>query len=357
MLIFQNNSGLLFIECVEYVLSLICVVSSINGILRLYKIRDEMYIRKRSIYIILGMNMPLILLIISLNIGLCARIHNYPIIEFVTDLLSVLCWWIFVYFFNIKSWIMYYKQKWIYFALKFKWKKMLHSGYTNNDNWFIKNNHKWGNRLYVSKIFAIFYLIGLSLGIIGSILDYFQHLHSSIASAFISIPFLISTIICIIIVWKTERSSSKENDIFHIHWESKIISIILLSFITTYLIFVYLSYDNLNRINDEKIIYLSFTPLFVIFPTILIHISTYIIRAKNRHPFASDNKNRKRRLRSFSGSRSVKPITLEQVLSNEKSVHHFMVYLSKELRKNIAHFAMFTKTDCPLNANIIVSDL
>merc|ERR1712003_366819 len=71
---------------------------------------------------------------------------------------------------------------------------------------------------------------------------------------------------------------------------------------------------------------------------ILIYISTDIIRSKNSEQNRSvivRNPSILKRIRSKSSSSNctVPPriISLDQILSNEKSLHHFMVYLSKEL--------------------------
>ena len=59
-----------------------------------------------------------------------------------------------LYFVNVKNWMIYYK---------FNHQISMIGHQNNNDNFFIKNNEKWGNLSIVLKKFGSFHLYAISI--------------------------------------------------------------------------------------------------------------------------------------------------------------------------------------------------
>ena len=74
--------------------------------------------------------------------------------------------WLILFVLLTKNWIIFYKYKWTFFTMKSKWqslinKKIIHD--KNKQNWYIKNNKKYGNLCYIYKLCASFCFIGFSI--------------------------------------------------------------------------------------------------------------------------------------------------------------------------------------------------
>ena len=73
-------------------------------------------------------------------------------------------YWLFMYMSIVKSWMIYYRERWTFYTIQQEWKHIINKKKESN-NWFIRNNNKYGSLKFILKIAAIFHLIGFMLSI------------------------------------------------------------------------------------------------------------------------------------------------------------------------------------------------
>ena len=82
-------------------------------------------------------------------------------------------WWLLLFFMTVKAWMIYFKYKWTYFTLQLKWQKVLNKNIIKKiekENWFIRNNNKYGNLKYIYKLFGTIYCIIFTISTFGVML-------------------------------------------------------------------------------------------------------------------------------------------------------------------------------------------
>lgn len=245
------------------------------------------YIQRRSKSIHYKLNISLTITIISWNLlDINFSYYNNEILGIITIFSSVISAFYIVYILFIKNWMLFYKFKWTFYTMQYQWIHIINSQLSQNkeykENWFIKNNHKYGNLKYISKLFGIIYVI---YTFITAIL-YAIASNSNIDT--ITIPRLIASIFQLItlpiigglyyyLVRKTPKNNFG-NDKYFIHSECKIHSKLLLLAVLSTVIGTILW----NIINDGKqyeIVVLSnlFTNLCLF---LMIYISTMYLYNK-----------------------------------------------------------------------------
>ena len=220
-------------------------------------------------------------------------------------------WWS-LYSLILKNWFIYYKYHFTYYTIESEWLQLINSKLSSNQNWFIKNSYKYGNISYMSRIIGIPCIILASICNLGAVLTIISLMNGSFLMLLLSlslatIPCIPPALFYVFIVCKTPSF----NDTFHIHWESKIHSKILLVWAV-----VFALTNGSVMIDKHAMIFGS--PILNALFFLLIYVSTTIIinkNVQNQHPVSKDDNG---------------DATLKKVLSNQDSIHLFMIHLSKE---------------------------
>eukprot|EP01084_Bolivina_argentea_P142893 250999_1 len=324
-------------EIIAVSLFVICAIAAINGNVKLYRISNAMFIQKRHKSIVFGLNTVLIFEMLSIVVGHWISLtgSEIPIVSLIANIFTVICYWSFFYFSIGKNWMIYYKERWTFHTLQLEWQQIINKTNNDNNNWFIKNNSKYGSLSYVYKIFGIYYVIGIILGIIGMIEVSSPNPNLLFVAPLIAMPLLVVVVFYVTIICKTTHLALID-DIFFIHWESKM-HVRVISF---GMIIVFVQYAFGILISNRKGLSAAiFNPIYVVILYVLIHISTYSIYTRNYHTDETSQQeqftNRSQSQISIS-NRSQSPIStftkikLHHILSNENSIHLYMIHLSKE---------------------------
>eukprot|EP01084_Bolivina_argentea_P156145 272111_1 len=306
-----------------FIPSLICIPIAIYHNFQLNKEKDQMYMYKRQKSIVFGLNTTTILAMCDCVILRISRLSSQNMSPMqVSIMLFLVLWFIFIFVQNVKNWMIYYKYKWTYYTLEYKWQQIINTNIAqkyNQTNWYIRNNMKYGKLSYIYKLFALFHLIAFFSCATGMFLR--TNSNSTYSPLFIGsfllsmISLLFPIIFFAIIVFNTRNF----NDTFFIHWENKIrakiLILLILSFIATVIITSNDAYIGTGIAN------VAVVPILFA----LNYVSTIMIIKKNasNSNIKSTNRNKNKKERKDS-------VQLEQILSNEQSLHMFMIHLSKE---------------------------
>eukprot|EP01084_Bolivina_argentea_P095925 172433_1 len=327
-------------ECIVYLVSIICIGAAINGNYKLYAISNSMSIQKRKPSIVFGTNASLIILMIAFTTVCVAKIHTKTTsaFSFISDTLALISGYMYMFFCITKQWMIFYKQKWTFYTLQTKWQNVIADlDNNNNQNWFITNNNKYGSLSYMYRVFAIYHIFGILLGVMGSV-TYNLNIFDNYVTALATVPFLFSVIFLSIIIYKTPKYEEID-DIFFISWETKIhsrlLSILLLIFISHQIAF------GLINIQISSII---FYPMYILNIYAIHHVSTYLIYSKHYHmieddmslliPSSPTNSSMTLKRKSYiDGNKQT--ISLKQILSTNESINLFMIHLSHEYSMEI----------------------
>ena len=344
--------------------------------------RNALFIQKRNISITMGLNCAFIFAMIASWFAHLSILYLNKIAITISFSIFFTAYWILLFFLNTKNWMIYYHEKWTYYALDMKWQQIINDKVRDSatpSNWFIKNRHKYGNRRYIFKLFGILHAFGLILLITAQIILSTSDGHPDAITY--SIVMIIITIIPYIIFYvfltfKTPRF----NDIFYIHWESQmharlivIMGIGLISFNMWYAIDFH---KHVSAIWPMAMLCFPFVTLIlfgmIMISTVLIikktkqdclkhgaialmhsHIRQPTPSSTAKRPFSHNQLMTQHIQRQSSASKSLKDkrlsagtggrpkisatgskqrYTLDLILSNKDSFHLFMVHLSKELR-------------------------
>eukprot|EP01084_Bolivina_argentea_P056642 103608_1 len=218
--------------------SIICIPISIYGNVKLYHYyRNQMFVQKRSLSTVFGLNISIIYAMFA---GAFAKIalnfaQSIPAMRFGVCM-YFLAWWLFLFFIITKNWMIFFRYKWTYYTLESEWQQLINPNTVkikNENNWFIRNNTKYGNLVYMYKLLGSLHCIGFLLCSVGVILRtanlYAEFLIIGALFIFLS---LLPPIICyVFIVCKTPAFQ----DAFYIHSESKLHSKLLILLAVTYI--------------------------------------------------------------------------------------------------------------------------
>eukprot|EP01084_Bolivina_argentea_P165980 288275_1 len=320
-----------------HLISLIYLFVSIYGNIKLFKLREQIFLQKRNISIVFGLNATFIITLTSVSVNQFIANHSNISVQIFSATLSVTCIWVFLYFINVKNWIIYYKYKWTHFTLQFKWQQLINNTDNSDDNWYIKNNYKYGNTLYICKLFGLLHAIGL---IITIICTPFYKMGKGNIFAFSLFSMFISALLYLIIVLKTPNF----DDTFFIHWENKMqckLSSLLICGLVFSSIIGVVTKDRL--LANLIAAFITTSTLFA-----LNYVSTFAIWFKNKHMIVNidtalkshDNQYGIEAVANFSvmsienvADKKYKKnnnISVDMILTNDKAIHLFMIYLSKE---------------------------
>ena len=318
---------MLGLESISFIPYLLMLPIHIYGNWRLYNNhQSSMFIKKRSFSLTFGLNITFALMVITCLESQIVSIYNLGSF-FLRIIPFILCWSLLLSLLICKNWLIYWRYKWQYYALQTNWQKIINSHKfeeQNDSNFYLKYNHKYGQRSYVTKICitatVVLFVFNLCFGTLN------EFGYRSVAAIF-GVPalllFLSSAVIYGIIVCKTPYYK----DVYFIHWESKMHAKLLLLFVVVSCIYVssLFALGLTGTSYGQMILY----PLVGVLFTVMAYVSTSVIIRKNTEGEQGLN------VVQLSSviSESVNPalsITVEMILSHENSINLFMNHLSKE---------------------------
>eukprot|EP01084_Bolivina_argentea_P099121 178188_1 len=315
------------VEIISFIPYLFIIPICIYGNIVVYQQKSAMFIKKRSVFMVFGLNISYCLVILTaLNMHI-GSVYNIGIFLSRNNP-HVLAWWCVLFFLISKNWLIYWRYKWTA-IIQLTWQKIINpkvvdSTNEKQNNFFIKYNHKFGNILFVAKVCGTFTVINMTNNIIYSILQSTKyHTISHIIAVFDLLAIIFMLVTYAVIVCKTPHYK----DVYFIHWESKIQSKLLLFCGISIILFV--SIIILFRID-----YRVFTPIIVPFECVMFCIMTYLSTFKiiNKNTENIHKKNIAMLALDIVSSctPSHKDIDIELILSQAESVNAFMQHLSKE---------------------------
>eukprot|EP01083_Nonionella_stella_P052962 140320_1 len=315
----------LVIQLSTSVILLLVIPYAIYCNTKIFKFNGEMFIQKRSTSLIYGFNISCITnMFTTIFVSLIRLVHHHSYyttlhyIGFITWFLSL---WSIIFFLISKTWMIYFKYYWTHYTIESEWiqiinKNALTSTTNSQQNWFIKNNRKYGNLHYVYKYVCLFCTIGVLINLCAVIIFVKNDLASGVHTHDMTAGFLVLALLFVslnppimfyaYIAWKTPAC----DDIFYIHWEAKMHAklLLLLGF------FFLLSTVWFIVSGDWTSVTLGMLTMDLILFA-MIYVSTCMIATKNQ--WKHDSSQRKK-------------VELEEILTNEDAIHSFMIHLSRE---------------------------
>lgn len=308
------------IEGITFLPYLLTIPLSIYGIIWFrFKTKDEIYATKRSLFLSYGLK-------ISLSFGILMTFCAHGTVFYISDdfttalvstviLLYLFSWYLILYFLIIKSWLLYYKYKFSFYTLQLEWQQLINSNIiqtSQKTNWYIHNNHKYGNLKYMTKRGAFVAFLGYIWFIL-----YFINTEVPAVLAIGFFCTLLFIIFYIIILCKTPY----KKDTYFFHWESRMHSR-LLSLCFLMMVIMAMTFA---IVPNPPYPYIFVGSIHIFISSVfccMILVSTFCVVRKNtvipvlRHTKSTDN--------------NYKRYTVELLLSNKKSANAFMKYLAKE---------------------------
>ena len=310
---------LIFVEC-------ILLPIAIYGNVLLFRFRDALFIRKRSIFVLFGLNLSFCFVIFTVPVVLL--ISQFQTTHyFVTRSYLIFLLYVVIFFLNVRNWLILYRYKWNYYTIQYRWQSIINPSVSQQSNWYIRNYSKYGQTAYILKLFGIIHTISLIFNISGSSIRgddiAFSGTRSIIASAVSVINGILLLLTYFIIIIQIPNF----NDFYFIHWESKLQSRTIILFILVPVI------GNIVEmfINEQLLFMVSSTIIVLIF-FIMNWIATFGIVNKNMRYELSE-------YLSSSNKPAAVGIKLQDLLANEIALNAFVEHLFTELRVAV-HLAL-----------------
>ena len=294
------------------------IIFCIYGNIKLWRCRNEMFLKKRSA--VFGLNSAFVLIIIGWEALLICYVY-LPVelyeVQIIPTTLMITAIWLFFCMLIAKNWMNYFKTKWTQYTMEYEWQRIINPNVLsqkNNrtQNWFIENNKTFGNPCFMNKLIGSICFFGYLLSLVPLISTAF--FDNSVLHIF-AYSSLILAFGCFIVVYAIiVKKTPSFNDAFHIQWENKMHAKILIGHTLVQITFFTLSYS-------FGVEWSLSAPLFAVIWCAMNYVSTFSIYKRNKSHL---NKN------ALSEQSLSDSISLEMVLSNSTAVHLFMVHLSSE---------------------------
>eukprot|EP01084_Bolivina_argentea_P203939 348231_1 len=294
---------------------LILVSVSVYGNIKLFKCRQETFMKKRSAFIVFGLNIIFIaqmlngcLIPINFNsFGIPWQFSKFPFF------LTFIFRWILLFFLNARNYIIYFQSHWTYNTVQLQWQQSINPDVKNKKNWFIDHHKQYGNPSTIFKIFFILHFVGLVIGMVGVSIRLnaaISDTQSVLAIPLIIIPLLIAILFYLIILCKTPTFKSHQ---IYIHWESNLHSKLLGIELVGMFIFM---------ICSVKISWTILISIFAYFDILIYFVMNYV------STFQLINKNFTAGLAE--NIQHNNDIGINDILSNKRAVHYFFMHLMAE---------------------------
>eukprot|EP01083_Nonionella_stella_P066663 175768_1 len=331
-----------------YAMTAVCLISAINGNLKLVQCLNTAFIQKRKQSVLFGLNLSLMCLIISFCVLSASHIQQTPLVKFIGSISTLISYYLFLFFCVTRQWMIYYTHRYTFYTSQSQWQHII-SDTVTTDNWFILNKHKFGSLRYIYHIFGIAFACAGLCTVVYLCIVHFYNIHPTTTLRILFLPLIAMPPLCvvvafIVIVCKTPRFAEID-DIFFIGWESKIHSRLLCLLLCTFIAFTVLQY-----VTDEATSAAICYPFYILISYGMHHVSTYSIYAKHVEQMNSNPRMNMPRMSISSyvtdwlDSGSISSATgsdresrvgkgsikLGKVLSTQDTMHLFMVHLSKE---------------------------
>eukprot|EP01084_Bolivina_argentea_P157259 274041_1 len=219
--------------------SLVLIPIAIYGNIKLYKFRNEQFMKKRSLGIVFGLNISCTAMMLFYPL-VPIFFFYFPLMNNLGFIFVFINWWFVLLLFNVRNWLIYFKSHWTHNTVQLEWQQIINPDIKNQKNWFIDNKKTYGNTLFIVKRFICIHIIGFIISLIGvsfRVTGYTSHKSSIItllSIPLIIISLLIPIIFYIIILWKTPTFDSFY---IFIHWESKLqAKLLILSIIVFFVV-------------------------------------------------------------------------------------------------------------------------
>eukprot|EP01084_Bolivina_argentea_P144088 252890_1 len=293
--------------------AVILLLISIYANIKLRRSKNEMYMTKRAIP--LELNCSMIFAMFFAILFYSSTVLNNIWLTVIFKSAFYAAWFLLFSFLNARSWMIYFRYRWTYYTLQLEWQQLINPNIVKEKeqkNWYIRNYKRYGNVSYIYRMFGFLHFIAF----IGTVSFFITHTTQIMERAIFGCIFMfIPAIYHIIIVYKIPIF----HDYYFIHRESKLhgkLSIVLLISCVVSQMFIFKNKPIAGLISILTIPYILF---------LMIYVSTFMVMSKNINQKDSDNISDAQRVRSHSMQ-----ISLDDILSDSKSLHLFMVHLTKE---------------------------
>eukprot|EP01083_Nonionella_stella_P189749 702370_1 len=298
---------------------LVFVPVSVYGNYKLHQHRNETFMKKRSLRIVYGLNIAFIAMMISYPLVPIIFFNAPHSLSSLAFLLVFLTWWVLLLLLNVRNWLIYFKSHWTYYTVQLQWQKIINPNITNSKyHWFIDNHKKYGNVSNILKRFVLFHLIGFFISMTGAFFRFNTYTASGNSSiiSLLGIPLIIISLLIPIVFYSIilYKSPTFASSHVYIHWESEIQSKLLVLAIATFLFGMIIA-EVFGFAVGSSLLSLSMSFIFFF----MNYVSTFSLIRKNMTPLPPTNK--------LDGDFVIR---LDDILSNKRAVHLFMVYLTTE---------------------------
>ena len=208
----------------------------------LYGQRKKLYVQKRyhktlrngadypisySIDAIFGLNTAIIFgMLMSVTTLLIQNYSNDDTVDLIIDSASYGPWFLIMLFLNVKNWNLFFRFKIQHYAVQSEWQKIINPDETQkrlDHNWYIRNNKTWGNLSTVYAYFGVMHWLLLCAVITIDIIEnsnYVDNLTMTII-AVLSVAKIVLFVLPFLLYIGIEVKTPSFNDLFFIHWESR----------------------------------------------------------------------------------------------------------------------------------------
>jgi len=309
----------------------ICAIVSIYGNYKLSQCRNEMFVKKRPSSLVL--NTVMIIGMFGVVLAYISTELDKPGVTVVVLGLFLLIWCVIFLILNVKNWIIFFRYKWTYFALKFNWQRIINADTSNAEeasNWFINNNVRFGCLSFVYFWFGLFHFLGFSASVClmasRALMTTMSEAMSITFGALVIILLFVPVVVYMVIVCKTPRLK----DTFSIHWESRMHAKVALALVVG--CFVVALTKSVSDDHTMSMTVAIFSIPYALFG--MVYLSTFSVMSRNGLP--QDALTEKAGdveifSRSDNAEHAYEPfISLKGVLCNAEATNLFMVYLGME---------------------------
>ena len=289
---------------------------AIYGNIQLAKFKKEMFLQKRSLSILFGLNISCCFQFVVSPMVVIMSVfpESYiigPVIAISFSSIEVV-----LFYLNIRNWLIFYRYKWNYYSIHLKWQAIINPKLHQQRNWFL-DNQKYGDPQYMLKLFGSIHLILIIIGVIASAIRgiYIEKSEdiSTLCTGITILCVIIPIIFYVIIVCKTPSF----NDYYFIHWESRMHSKTLIFFISGVIIT-----NIIGRFTSHQVYLVIVGPVFCISFFTMIYISTFALISKHKQALKAEN--------LMNNIATDRIVTLQQVFGNEKALNLFVSHLFTE---------------------------
>jgi len=317
------------------------VVMTIVGMIRLWPRRRETFMRKRHPLIYYGLPIAILTVIVERSV-LLAVVRNFgpALLILLPYVIMEICRWTIVCLVLTRSWLLWFHIRWTMSTLDHEWQHLLNSNVNDGRircvNWFLSSRRKYGSFSVMLRRFGWWSMLCFVLCSAEWVHMVTREMDNdglvdaagmNKTNFAVMVTFTPSVLAEIIILKMTPHF----DDRILLHWEYQVqIKAVLLLAVSILIrnVCVMMGFD-IRAIALPINMLLCFAPIFVQLYLVPFkippnHAERGLIRTNSASPTSSVSTPRK------NSTADMSHMTLQRVLSHPRSVHLFMVHLSKE---------------------------